>query len=174
MLNAPLPALLEHLTGRRFSFDPPIRNIEDHSWLYRRASWNEIVVVNRGSGEEICVPRRFLGEVAEAEDHSLILHLTGELEWRDGGVLPRESRVIEFPAGRIGEATERSQFHRRAAVVNIRLERKRGPGVRKWIGVGLLLGVVAWTIINDIARASGAMGSHDGHSWSLPRLAFLR
>ncbi len=174
MPNAPLPALLEHLTGRRFSFNPPILNIEDNSWLYRRASWNEIVVTNGESGEDICVPRRFLGEVAEAEDLLLIVHLTGELEWRDGVVLPRVSRVIEFPAGRIGELTERSQFHRRAPVVNIRLERKRGPGVRKWIGVALLLGVVAWTIINDVARASGAMGSHDRHSWSLPRLAFLR
>ena len=174
---APLPAPLQSLSGRHFSFDPPIRNIEDNHWLYQRASWNEIVLANRELGNEVCVPRQFLGDVTEEDDGSLVMRLTRELEWHGGVVLPRERRVIEFPSAPHPASLSQLPASRPAAVVNIRLEPRRQIGTRKWIAVALLLGVVAFTIITDIARASQAYrarGATAGYRSVLGKLMFLR
>src|ERR1700685_2996715 len=97
MSIAPLPTPLQHLGGRRFSFYPPIRNLEPNEWLYRRATWSECVVVNTRSGEEIWVPRIFLGEVSRIDEPVMIVGLNRELECRSGAIIPRQRRVIELP-----------------------------------------------------------------------------
>ena len=68
MSIAPLPTPLHDLGGRRFSFYPPIRNVNHNEWLYRRANWSECVVVNARTGEELGIPRVFLGDVSGAGD----------------------------------------------------------------------------------------------------------
>src|SRR3954452_9108218 len=95
---SPLPTPLQQLGGRRFSFYPPILNVERNEWIYRRASWAEFVVVNTGSGEEACIPRMFLGDVSLADSvgvPAVIVGLKRELEWKAGIVSPRRRLVIE-------------------------------------------------------------------------------
>jgi len=97
MSIAPLPTPLQDFGGRRFSFYPPIRNLGPNEWLYRRATWSESIVVNARTGEEVCIPRMFLGDVSGIEDAVMIVGLVRELEWRAGAVTPRERRVIVMP-----------------------------------------------------------------------------
>src|ERR1700691_6032959 len=153
MSIAPLPTPLQHLGGRRFSFYPPIRNLEPNEWLYRRATWSECVVVNARSGEEVCVPRIFLGEVSLMDEAVMIVGLHRELELRSGAIIPRRRTVIEFPVTvNEGRAAPRSQHL--APVINIRLEPKPEVRAWKWIGVAAVLGAVACTIFADVARQS--------------------
>src|SRR5580698_1440124 len=156
MSIAPLPTPLQHLGGRRFSFYPPIRNLEPNEWLYRRATWSECVVVNARSGEEVCVPRIFLGEVSRIDEAVMIVGLHRELEWRSGAIIPRERTVIEFPVGRgrsaVNDGSTAPLPHHLAPVINIRLEPKPEARAWKWVGVAAVLGAVAFTIVADVAR----------------------
>ncbi len=69
----PIPPPLEHLGARPFSFYPSILNIEHNEWLFRKATWSEILVYNVKSGQEIWIPRRFMGEVSRIEDPVVIV-----------------------------------------------------------------------------------------------------
>ena len=94
MASPPIPPQLEHLVTRPFSFYPPIVGIEHNEWLYRKANWSEILVVNCRSGTEIWISRRFVGEVARVEDPVLIVGLVRELEYKSGMIVPYQRRVI--------------------------------------------------------------------------------
>src|SRR5215471_1149298 len=97
MASPPIPPSLEHLATRPFSFYPPILNIEHNEWLFRKSTWSEILVVNCKSGNEIWIPRRFVGEVSRVDDPVLIVGLNRELEYRGGTVWPYQRRVLEMP-----------------------------------------------------------------------------
>jgi hypothetical protein len=153
MSIAPLPTPLQHLGGRRFSFYPPIRNLEPNEWLYRRATWSECVVVNAQSGEEVWVPRIFLGEVSRIDEPVMLVRLNRELEWRRGAIIPLERRVIELPVA-VNDSRPASRPPHLAPVINIRLEQKPETRAWKWIGVAAVLGAVACTIFADVARQS--------------------
>jgi hypothetical protein len=152
MSIAPLPTPLQQLGGRRFSFYPRIRNIEHNEWLYRRSTWSESVVVNMLSGEEVCIPRMFLGEVSSLDDPVVIVGLTRELEWNEGVVVPHQRRVIELPLAVNDGRPAPVRPPRPAQVVNIRLEPKREIRAGKWFGVVFALGAVGFTIVANIAR----------------------
>jgi hypothetical protein len=161
MSIAPLPTPLQHLGGRRFSFYPPIRNLEPNEWLYRRATWSECVVVNTRSGEEVWVPRIFLGEVSRIDEPVMIVGLNRQLEWRSGKIVPLERRVIEFPVVvneylvndyPVNDSHAPPRSGPLAPVINIRLEPKPEARAWKWIGVAAVLGAVAFTIVADVAR----------------------
>ena len=128
MASPPIPPLLEHLAARTFSFYPPILNLEHNEWRYRKETWSEILVVNWKSGEEIWIPRRFIGEVSRIDDPVLIVGLTRELEYRAGTVWPYQRRVLEMPAAAGARPTDSSASATEAAratpapVVGIRLE----------------------------------------------------
>lgn len=149
---SPLPTPLQNLGGRRFSFYPPIRNIEHNEWLYRRSTWAESVVVNMLSGDEVCIPRMFIGEVSITEDPVIIVGLTRELEWNAGVVVPHQRRVIELPVAVNDGRPAPARPARPAQVVNIRLEPRREFAAGKWIGVVFALGAVAFTIVASVAR----------------------
>jgi hypothetical protein len=156
MSIAPLPSPLQHLGGRRFAFYPPIRNIRHNEWMFRSADWSECVVINTQSGDEIAVPRTFLGEVTHGENPGMVVSLTRELACENGLIVPHDRRVIELPVARheIEDVVASRPAHR-APVVSIRLEPKseiRAAG--KWIGVALVLGAVALTIVSDFTRQS--------------------
>ena len=129
MSIAPLPTPLQHLGGRRFSFYPPIRNLQPNEWLYRRATWSECIVMNARSGEEVCIPRMFLGEVSGVDEAVMIVGLNRELEWRAGAIIPQERRVIELPVA-VNDSRARVFFSipgpHLAPVINIRLEPQAG------------------------------------------------
>ena len=75
---------LEQLTGRSFSFYPPIVGVEHNEWLYLRATWSEVLVVNAKSKSEVWVPRRYVGEISKIEEPVMIVGLNKELEFKAG------------------------------------------------------------------------------------------
>jgi hypothetical protein len=149
----PIPPPLDHLGARPFSFYPAILNIEHNEWIFRKATWSEILVYNVKSKEEIWIPRRFIGELSRIEDPVVIVGLTKELEFRNGAVLPYQRRVIEMPIAvndrPVTPAPPRPPAP--APVVGIRLE--AGPEARigklilgaLFVGVMVTLGVVMAT-----------------------------
>ncbi len=126
MASPPIPPLLEHLAARPFSFYPPILNIEHNEWRYRKETWAEILVVNWKTGEEIWIPRRFIGEVSRINDPVQIVGLTRELEYKAGTVWPYQRRILQMPvaAGVRPPDTAAAEPVRAtpAPVVGIRLE----------------------------------------------------
>ena len=97
MPGPPIPASFESLGRRPFSFYPPIVNVEHNEWILRRANWTDFQVINTKTKDELCVPRRFVGEGALVEEPVMIVGLVKELEYREGAVLPHVRRVIEMP-----------------------------------------------------------------------------
>src|SRR5258708_8883482 len=93
----PIPPPFDHLGQRPFSFYPPILNVDHNEWLFRQATWSEILVANTKSGEEIWISRRFVGDISRIDEPVMILGLTKELEYKMGQVLPALRRVIEIP-----------------------------------------------------------------------------
>ncbi len=158
MSIAPLPTPLQHFGGRRFSFYPPIRNLGPNEWLYRRSTWTECIVVNARSGEEVCIPRMFLGEISRVEEAVMIVRLSRDLEWRSGVVTPRVRSVIVMPKPATDGGAELHP-HAPAPVINIRLEPKSEVRAWKWIGVAAVLGAVAFTIAADLARQTDSRQS---------------
>jgi hypothetical protein len=134
---------LEHLAARPFSFYPPILNIEHNEWLFRKAAWSEILVVNCKTQTEIWIPRRFIGEVSRVDDPVLIVGLTKELEYRGGAVWPYQKRVLQMPVA-VGSASAVPVADDRpspAPVVGIRLESSDRRAV-KLIGGALAVAVL--------------------------------
>ncbi len=93
----PIPAPLDQIGQRPFSFYPPIVNIEHNEWILRRATWSEVHVMNTKTSAELFLPRGFVGEVSLVEEPVMIVGLVKELEYKDGAVLPHIRRVIEMP-----------------------------------------------------------------------------
>ena len=94
----PIPEL-EGLSGRAFSFYPPILNIEHNEWRLSEATWSEILVQNTKDDLEIWVPRRFLGAVSRVDEPVMIVGLDRELEYAAGLLRAHERRVISMPKG---------------------------------------------------------------------------
>lgn len=153
MSSPPIPPLLDHLATRPFSFYPPILNIERNEWLYRKSTWSEILVLNRKSGKEVWIPRRFVGDVSRVDDPVLIVGLTKELEYQAGAVRPFQRRVIPMPiavGGNSPMATPPPR-HEPAPVVGIRLEPAgRSRVVRR---VGGALAVVSALYVGTLTLA---------------------
>ena len=126
MASPPIPPQLDHLVKRPFSFYPPIIGIEHNEWLFRKATWSEILVVNCKNGSEIWIPRRFVGEVSRVDDPVLIVGLNRELEFKGGTVWPYQPRVLQMPVAVGGlplPPSEESEGRRSPApIVGIRLE----------------------------------------------------
>ncbi len=125
MASPPIPPSLEHLAARPFSFYPPIVNVEHNEWLFRKATWSEIQVVNCHGGEEIWISRRFVGDVSRIDDPVLIVGLNRELELKGGMIVPFQRRIIEMPMAVNAPVPARGSAEDRnepAPVVGIRLE----------------------------------------------------
>ena len=106
---------------------------------------------------EVWIPRQFLGEVSGVDEALMIVGLNRELEWRSGAISPRERRVIEMPVLPMAVNDNRSASvgsAHLAPVINIRLETKPETRTWKWIGVAVVLGAVASTILANIAWQS--------------------
>lgn len=103
MAVTPIPAPLDQLEQRPFSFYPPIVNIEHNEWMLRRSTWSELLVANTKDQNEIWMPRRFLGEISAIDEPVLIVGLTRELEYRAGQLVPHVQRVLSMPAVRAPE-----------------------------------------------------------------------
>jgi hypothetical protein len=94
----PIAPELENLGDRAFSFYPPILNVEHNEWKLLRATWSEMLVHNTKSGDEIWVPRRFVGEISRIDEPVMIVGLKKELEFKAGQVVQHERRVLSMPS----------------------------------------------------------------------------
>src|SRR5947207_1219516 len=143
MASPPIPPSLDHLATCPFSFYPPIVNIEHNEWLFRRATWSEILFVNVKGNAEVWIPRRFIGEVSRISDPVAIVGLNRELEYKAGAVWPYQRRIIQMPVAVGGSAPPSSTASPErtgpAPVVGIRLE-SNDRRVFKLIGGAVAVG----------------------------------
>jgi hypothetical protein len=144
-MAAPVPPSLEQLGERPFSFYPAIIGVDHNEWAFRKATWSELLVVNRTTKQEVWIPRRYLGEVSRIDEPVVIIGLVKELEFKGGMVIPHERRVIEISraVNDIPRPLESVPVGARPApVVGIRLE----PGAESKVG-RMLLTVIAVSIL---------------------------
>jgi len=149
--------MLDHLAARPFSFYPPIINVEHNEWLYRKASWSEILVMNVRTQDEIWIPRRFVGEVSRTDDPVLIVGLTRELEYKAGAVWPFQKRVLQMPAAAPApRPIEESEAARGtpAPVVGIRLE-PTDRRVFRLIGIAVAAAIGLSALAVNLNRIAG-------------------
>ena len=154
MAVPPIPPPLAQLGGRPFSFYPAILNAGHNEWIYRSATWSDVLVRNTKTNEEVSVPRRYLGEISWVDAPVMIVGLAAELEYRSGLVWPAERRVIEMP--RAVNDTPRPRIARApsggAVVVGIRLENDNGSRMGKLILGGVALGVAGCVLAISLFR----------------------
>jgi len=153
MSMPPIPPPLESLGNRPFSFYPAIINIEHNEWLYQKATWSEVLVVNAKTGQELWIPRRFLGELSRIDDPVVIVGLNKELEYRGGAVWPYQRRVLQMPlavndAPRTPAAALKSDP---APVIGIRVESNESR-IGRLIAVALACGTVACILVVALSR----------------------
>src|ERR1051326_5091055 len=154
MASPPIPPAMDHLVTRPFSFYPPIVNVEHNEWLFRKASWSEILVVNCKSAAEVWIPRRFIGEVSRVDDPVLIVGLSRELEYKGGMIVPFQRRVIEMPVA-VGGPVARSAAMERpepAPIVGIRTEAPTDTRIVKLIGAVVTFAIVFYLIAVNLSR----------------------
>jgi hypothetical protein len=160
MAVPPVPPPLEQLGQRPFSFYPPISNIVHNEWLYRRATWSEVLVQNTKTHEEIWVARRFLGAVSRVDEPVMIVGLAKELEYKAGTLWPLERRVIEMPRavndGPRPFAPEPATPP--ARVVGIRLESSAESRIGRMVLGGIALGIVGCVLAVTLYRG-GVLGN---------------
>jgi hypothetical protein len=154
MASPPIPPSLDHLITRPFSFYPPIVNVEHNEWLFRKASWSEIMVVNCKSATEIWIPRRFIGEVSRIDDPVLIVGLNRELEYKGGMIVPFQRRVIEMPVAVGGSNLVSGSVDRPvpAPIVGIRTESPTDTRIVKLIGAALAFAIVFYLVAVNVSR----------------------
>ncbi|MEP6716647.1 MAG: hypothetical protein ABJC09_13840 [Terriglobia bacterium] len=149
-----LPTPLQQLDSRPFSFYPPILNVPHNAWIFRRATWSEIMVVNCASGEEACIPRMFVGDVSAIDHPGVVVGLRRELRWTRGTVVPYRRAVIELPVSVSDARQPAVRADRLAPVVSIRLEHPPVKRRGRKIAVVVMLGAVACVLAADFARQS--------------------
>jgi hypothetical protein len=154
MAVPPIPPPLAQLGRRPFSFYPAILNAGHNEWVYRSATWSDVLVRNTNTDEEVFVPRRYLGEISRVDAPVMIVGLLAELEYRSGAVWPVERRVIEMPrAVNDGPRPRLAQSPAtRAAVVGIRLEGESGSRVGKLVLGGVAIGVAGCVLAISLFR----------------------
>jgi hypothetical protein len=154
MAVPPIPPPLAQLGSRPFSFYPAILNASHNEWIYRSATWSDVLVRNTKTNEEVSVPRRYLGEISWVDAPVMIVGLVAELEYRSGLVLPAERRVIEMP--RAVNDAPRPRIARApaggAVVVGIRLENDTTSRVGKLVLGGVALGVAGCVLAISLFR----------------------
>ncbi|MGA2881267.1 MAG: hypothetical protein ABSG13_20145 [Bryobacteraceae bacterium] len=165
MAVPPLPPPIAQLGRQPFSFYPAILNAGHNEWIYRSATWSDVLVRNTKNNEEVSVPRRYVGEVSSVDGPVMIVGLLAELEYRAGVVWPAERRVIEMPravGGGMNEAPRPRLTQSpaaRAPVVGIRLESERTSRVGKVAVGGVALGVAGCVLAISLFRG-GVIGTH--------------
>jgi hypothetical protein len=154
MAVPPIPPPLAQLGSRPFSFYPAILNAGHNEWIYRSATWSEVLVRNTKTNQEVYVPRRYVGEISRVDAPVMIVGLLAELEYRSGVVWPAERRVIEMP--RAVNDAPRPRLARPpadgAVVVGIRLESDSNSRVGKLVLGGVALGVAGCVLAISLFR----------------------
>jgi len=139
----PIVPTIDELGERRFSFYPAILNVEHNEWVVRELKWSEILVGNCKSGDEVWVPRRYIGEVASAEDPVVIVGLKKELEFKAGAIWPRERRMLKMPQNRARSYPQDPARHYESRPPSFMSRLAAGPEMKvgRLIGGVLVVGV---------------------------------
>ena len=155
----PAPPPIEQLGQRPFSFYPAILNIEHNEWLYRTATWPEILVQNTKTNQQVWVPRRYWGAISRVEAPVMIVGLTKELEYKAGAVWPATRRVIEMPRV-VNDSPRAAQMHltERAPVVGIQLENQAESRVGRLLLAGVAASLAACVLVVSLYRG-GVVGN---------------
>ena len=163
MASPPIPPQLDHLITRPFSFYPAIIGVEHNEWLYLKANWSEILVVNCRSGAELWIPRRYVGEVARIEDPVLIVGLTRELEYKSGMIVPFQRRVIEMPVAVGGQPLTAAEEARVSPgiIVGIRTASPTDRLMFKLVGGAVLLAILAYILAVNLSRERIVLTARD-------------
>jgi hypothetical protein len=154
MAVPPIPPLIAQFGRQPFSFYPAILNAGHNEWVYRGATWSDVLVRNTKTNEEVSVPRRYVGEISRVEAPVTIVGLLAELEYRAGAVWPVERRVIEMPRA-VNDAPRPRLAQSpaaRAPVVGIRLEGERTSRAGRVIVGGVALGVAGCVLAISLFR----------------------
>jgi len=161
MAVPPIPPPLAQLGRRPFSFYPAILHAGHNEWVYRSATWSDVLVRNTKTNEEVSVPRRYLGEISSVDAPVMIVGLLAELEFREGAVWPAERRVIEMPRAVNDSPRPRAQRSQAspAPVIGIRLESERTSRVGRVVVGGVALGVAGCVLAISLFRG-GILGTH--------------
>ena len=170
-----IAAGLAELRHGRFSFFPAIVGVHHNEWILRRATWTDILVANAKTSEEICIPRRFLGEVSSIEAPYRIVGLIKELEYREGVVLPHRRSVIEMPRAVNDFSPSRFRpalYERPAGVIAIRAEPDRESRVWRMLRGSVATGFLACMAVIFVVR-DAHLGTGFGWTASPSRLANL-
>ncbi|MCU0227074.1 MAG: hypothetical protein MUF01_05505 [Bryobacterales bacterium] len=152
------------LSGRSFSFYPPIRNLSHNEWRFVRETWSELLVENVDSGVEVWIPRRMLGAISSVEQPFPIVGLDKEMEFRAGAVWPYRPKLLEMPR------PERTPQPEDASVANatglLPTRKRRGSGstatehrLARLIGIALTIAFVAILLVLAIFRGDGIFGN---------------
>jgi hypothetical protein len=150
-MSAPLlPPPYDQLEHRPFSFYPAIVGIEHNEWRLRRADWSELLVINTKTGQEIWIPRRYVGELSKIEEPVVIVGLTREVEYRVGQIIPHVRRIIQMPRAvndlpRSG--AELQNEPQTAPVVGIRFESGTERRLSRLILGALAAGVIGCVVL---------------------------
>ena len=150
-----IAAGLAELRHGRFSFYPAIVGVQHNEWILRRATWTDILVANAKTSEEICIPRRFVGEVSSIEAPYRIVGLVKELEYREGVILPHRRVVLEMPraVGDFSRSNLRPAFYPRpAGVVAIRAEPDSESRFRRVLRGSVAAGFLACLAVIFVVR----------------------
>jgi hypothetical protein len=165
MASPPIAPTLMHLAARPFSFYPAIAGFTHNEWRLRKPGWQDWVVVNTHTQEEISIPRRFVGEISTTDHPVLIVGLLRELRCENGIALPTQRRVIEMPlaAGGEGDPRPRPRHSGPAPVIGIRLEPRRTHRIMKLVGGALALAIFIYGATANLIRIATARrtGSHN-------------
>jgi hypothetical protein len=154
MAVPPIPPPLAQLGRRPFSFYPAILNAGHNEWVYRSATWSDVLVRNTKTNDEFSVPRRYLGDISRVDAPVMIVGLLAELEYRAGLVSPTQCRVIEMPLA-VNDSPRRRTAPSpavRAPVVGIRLESARTSRVGKVVVGGVAIGVAGCVLAISLFR----------------------
>jgi hypothetical protein len=148
----PIPEF-EQLTGRPFSFYPPVLNIAHNEWQLREATWSEMLVHNTKMDLEIWVPRRFVGQISQIEKPVMIVGLNKELEYNAGIIRPHDKRVLNLPKAPAGPPpAETGTIPTPAMVAGVRLSSGSESKIAWLVGAVLVLGVLAAFIGVKLSR----------------------
>jgi hypothetical protein len=148
----PIPEF-EQLTGRPFSFYPPVLNIAHNEWQLREATWSEMLVHNTKMDLEIWVPRRFVGQISQIEKPVMIVGLNKELEYNAGIIRPHDKRVLNLPKAPSGPPpAEAGTIPTPAMVAGVRLSSGSESKIAWLVGAVLVLGLLAAFIGVKLSR----------------------
>jgi len=170
-----IAAGLAELRHGRFSFYPAIVGVQHNEWILRRATWTDILVANAKTSEEICIPRRFVGEVSSIEAPYRIVGLVKELEYREGVILPHRRVVLEMPraVGDYSRSNLRPAFYPRpAGVVAIRAELDSESRFRRVLRGSVAAGFLACLAVIFVVR-DAHLGTGFGWTSASSRLPSL-